>query len=195
MIPIAAMTSSRRSLRWFVGVAALLAAAPVGARVPEQWTTVRHHYVRSIGVGGAVVPGMIRIASGSEDSVASRALLAALRAMSLSVTAPAVGLDGALPHRRTWRTDVASLPSELMENHNRGYPQFRLPVARYGLGYVGQFDTSSGRFRYRMSAVLFERGSLSSWRRVADSRYAGDFFVAHLVALLGRELEQGGLGD
>lgn len=183
-------------LSWLTVIAAAaLIATPLGARRPQEWTTVGTHYVRSIGVGSGVVPGAIRIAAGSEGIVASRALVTVLNGMSLSVVAPAVGLDGALPVRQTWRTDVAELGRDLMESHNRARPQFALPVAHYGLGYVGQFDTANGRFRYRMRAILFERGSLSSWRRVADSRYSGDFFVAHLVALLQREIEQQGLPD
>jgi hypothetical protein len=125
--------------------------------------------------------GLVAGARGTAGAIASRALLRSLQDMGMSVVSPRISLDGTLPSNKTWKTNVATLPQALIETYNRTRGDLRLSPAQYGVRYSGSFDASHGRFRYLISAELFQRGALSKWSPVKDDRYFGDFFVTHLA--------------
>lgn len=185
-----------RARRLGLAMAAAALILPTGAASGQSagaWVVSRPYTTQAAGIGGGDVVGAVRIAPGTERAVASRALVRTLEQMHLSIVSPQLGVDGALPAKRQWASDTVPLPRELVDAYNQAVPQLALPNARYGLQYKGEFDVAYGEFRYRISAQLFERSSHTNWRRVADSRYAGDFFVKHLAGLLDAELARSGV--
>ena len=167
-----------------VGSQPLQARPAPSSQAQTVWAVQRPFRSDGAGVGGGDVLGQLRITPGAERAIASRALVDALQKMNLSVVRPQVELAGTIPPRREWESDIAELPRALIDGYNREASQLTLPVARYGIRFKGQHDVANSRFRYRMNALLFERGSVGSWRRVDDSRYVGGFFVGHLAGLI-----------
>ncbi|NYT39901.1 hypothetical protein HZY97_03965 [Sphingomonas sp. R-74633] len=172
------------------------AEAQHGAQPQSPWAVQLPYRTNGAGVGGGDVTGQIRIAPGTEQNIASRALVQTLQQMHFTVARPQLGVAGVLAPRQRWESDTVEVPRAMIDVYNRSVPQMQLPNARYGLQFKGEYDIAYGRFRYKISAQLFERGSLaSSWRRVQDSRYAGDFFVGELARLMLEELKRSGLPD
>ena len=185
--------SRRRLIARAAGLAGLsLVAFAARAQLPNPpasqshgiWALQKPFRSDGAGIGGDDVLGELIIAPGTERDVASRALVQALHQMHLSVVRPQMGLAGTIPPKRQWESDVAEVPRVLIDGYNREAPQLALPVARYGIQFKGEHDVSYSRFRYKVDALLFERGSVGPWHRVGDSRYVGDYFVGHLVSLI-----------
>lgn len=150
----------------------------------SRWALQKPFRSNGPGVGGGAVLGQLTIAPGAERDIASRSLVQALQQLGLSVARPQVGLTGTIPPNREWRSDIAPLQPALIDGYNRNHPESPLPVARYGIRFIGMHDVANSRFRYRMNALLFERGTLGPWRPVRDSRYVGNYFITHLASLI-----------
>lgn len=172
-------TSRVNRIATFCGALALAISGtpPLAARSAENWTVVMPYVAKGTGIGGGPNLGAIVIRSGTQESVASRALLAVLQQAGLRVIRPTIGLDGAVPPRTAWRTDIAPMTGAVIADYNRARAALPLPPAIYGVRYEGMFDCQNGRFRYRIGAQLFQRSRLTGWSRVGDDRYYGNFFV------------------
>lgn len=141
--------------------------------------------IEGTGMGAGRIEDAIVIRAGTSDSVASYALVQALQTMGMSIVRPALTVGRPVPPRTTWATDITMLPSSVIGDYNRVNGAMTLPAARYGLRYSGQFVVDHGRFRYVVSAELFQRSALSTnWSRVRDNRYFGNFFVDRLTSMI-----------
>jgi hypothetical protein len=171
-----------RAARLFSFLCLLLCLAVAShARLGKTWTFEAPYVMQGTGMGGGATAGAIAIRSGTAGIVASRALLSALQLMGFSVVKPKLELNGALPPRKDWQTDISVLAPALIDDYNIAHETSRLPPAEYGVRYSGRFDVEHGRFRYLINAELFQRGALSKWSRVRDDRYFGKFFVDSLA--------------
>jgi hypothetical protein len=146
----------------------------------NSWTVSQPYHHPLSGVGGGAIVGSITVPDNSDVATASLALVTALQNEQLSVRTPGVGVDGAIPPRVRWSTDIAPVAMGVVALHNQKFPLLTLRVAYYGIRYEGMYDTKGNVFRYKISARLYERGALSSWSSVADDRYSGQFFVQRL---------------
>jgi hypothetical protein len=150
---------------------------------------VPYHYPLQ-GMGGGSIVGSIVVADQQELKIASEALVLSLQDRQLSVVAPPVGLDGSIPGRTKWKTDVAPLAPQAIAAYNQAFPNLGLRPALYGISYEGEHDTGDRRFRYRIAALLFEKGQIGSWSAVGHDRYAGQFFVQDLARSIQSRLQK-----
>lgn len=145
-----------------------------------SWVVSEPYHHPLAGVGGGAIIGSILVPEKTEFAVASIALVNALQNQQLSIRTPSIGVDGVIPPRVRWNTDIAPLPMDVIALHNQRFPLLTLRVAYYGIAYEGMYDTGGDLFRYKISAHLYERGALSAWSSVTDERYSGQFFVRRL---------------
>ena len=165
-----------------------LSSAPAFAEAGEP-SLEMPFVIEGTGMGGGWAQGAVVIRAGTGGEVASYALVQALQAMGMSIVRPALAVGRPVPPGRPWTTDITVLPPSVIADYNRVHGALTLPAVRYGLRYSGRFAVDHGRFRYVISAQLFQRGALSSnWSRVKDDRYFGTFFVDRLTRIVAANL-------
>lgn len=174
-----------------LGVPLLLAAcAGSGPRSDEGWTLVQPFHYPLAGVGGGAISGSVEVPEQREAALASRALLMALQDLQFSLLQPALQLDGLIPSNTPWATDIAPLSTATVDEHNRLRAPLALRGAQFGVAYKGLHDVRDRALRFRISALLYQRGMLSGqWAPVRDEQYSGEFFVQRLRARLVEQLQ------
>jgi len=161
----------------------LQACAGSGPRTDEGWALVQPFHYPLAGVGGGAISGSVEVPEQREAAVASRSLLMALQDLQLSLLQPVLQLDGVIPANTPWATDIAPLAASTVDEHNRLRAPLALRGAQFGLAYKGLHDVRDRTLRFRISALLYQRGMLSGqWAPVQDAQYSGEFFVQRLRA-------------
>lgn len=154
-----------------------------------QWTVVQPYHHPLAGVGGGAILGSVLVPESRETAIASGVLVLALQEQQLSVAKPELGLDGTIPPRTKWATDIAPISAEVIAAYNQKVPLLPLRPAIYGIAYDGEHDTAGNTFRYKISARLHEKGAISNWSPVSDDRYSGQFFVQRLAEAIKSRLQ------
>jgi hypothetical protein len=168
-------------------------SAATGSDSGESWALVQPYHHPIAGIGGGDIIGSLKIPENGQDRVASLALVMALQARQLSLQEPRIGVDGVIPAKTPWTTDIAPITPDELALYNQAYSRLPLRNAIYGVAFKGLHDTSGQLFRYKISALLYERGAISDWSRVNDNLYFGSFFVTRLVSEIMSQLKAGAL--
>ena len=185
---------------YLAGIAGSLALLLAGCAGPaamthaggeEEWVIEQPYHHPLAGVGGGAIVGSVLVKENREVPFASRTLVLVLQDQQLSLRKPEIGVDGIIPPRVPWATDIAPLPPEVVAAHNQKFPTFVLAPATYGIAYDGEHDTSNNAFRFKISARLHQKGAISNWSPVRDDRYSGQFFVQRLAEAIKARLKSG----
>ena len=178
---------------WLIGIAMGLAACATGDRVAESdsaaWSLVQPYHHEVAGMGSNAILGSVLVPASNENIVASGALLQALQDRQLSVVRPEIGVQGTIPPRTPWSTDIAPISDAMLRAYNDRFPALTLRGAIYGIAYQGEHDTSGSEFRYKIGAHVYARGTIGSWSPVDDGRYSGKFFVDDLAGAIRSRLQ------
>lgn len=121
--------------------------------------------------------GKVVLRKGAEAKTVSWAVLEAMQRMQLSVIEPPTQLDTLIPPDKPWKTDIAPLRPEDIQEHNSRFPQMALPKDHlYGIQYEGEYKIIENELRFKLKSLLHHRGFSGPYSLYSLKDYSGNFF-------------------
>jgi hypothetical protein len=147
------------------------------ARQGEQTLKLRFRHPGSGFGEGEIV---ITVKRGKEAATASQKLIGAVQSLGYSLTVRQTEWNYLTPGQE-YLTDITPVDRKLIEAYNRS-KQPRLPDDhRYGLQYAIRYRVVGQEFQYVLSAILYQRGSLSPWQKYPSTDYDAFLFAQRLT--------------
>ena len=122
--------------------------------------------------------GTVWLPEGAEAKTVSWAVVQAMQRMQLSVIEPPrIQLDTLILPDKLWKTDIAPLRPEDIQEHNNRFPRMALPKDHlYGIQYEGEYKIIKDELRFKLKSLLHHRGSSGPYSLYSHKDYSGNFF-------------------
>jgi hypothetical protein len=179
-----AMRSTRHAARLVLAAALACAACQGGntyrASIPFEYP--------SRGAGPHAFRDVVVLSEGAEARVVSAAIVEVLQGLQFSVLTPPISGNAGIAPGQRWKTDVVSLPHDVVEAHNREAAGLVLPLDRYySVEHEGTFTIEGSQIVLEVSSTLYARGALGS-PSLYRGEYSSTFFGNRLKRLIHERL-------
>lgn len=157
----------------------LLLLLTAGCASPEVFHFSMAFRYPARGIGPSEHRGSFMLIPGQEDRMVTQAFISALQGMELNLEQRQLGLGQPFARGKTYKTDTAPLPDDLIAAYNAalGKSGLVLPLNRvYGIGYEVSYSIADEQLNFMIRPFLRHKSRGSFKWQEYGSEYSARFF-------------------